>query len=107
MNFLPIADKLTLEGVLDKISVPFLITHGVNDRQIPVRHAQTTYDQAVNSPYRQLRLFGEEEGGAEHCGLDHFSGVITFTADWISDTFTSDEHGANPLKLDLTASAQP
>ena len=32
---------------------PFLITHGQNDRQIPVSDAHRSYEQAVNSPKRE------------------------------------------------------
>ena len=41
---------ITLDGVLDRVRVPFLVTHGINDRQIPVEYAHQTYDQLVNSP---------------------------------------------------------
>ena len=51
--------------------MPFLIAHGENDRQIPLEYAHRSYEQAVNSPKRELRIFTPEEGGAEHIGLDH------------------------------------
>lgn len=84
--FLATADRVTLNGVAEKIDVPFLITHGVNDRQIPVRYAYQTYEQAVNSPKRELRIFTEEEGGTEHISIDHLSYVAGYIADWISET---------------------
>jgi len=67
--------------------VPFLIAHGENDRQIPVAYAHRSYEQAVHSPKRQLRVFTPAEGGAEHIGLDHLPYVGVFIADWIADTF--------------------
>ena len=70
-----------------EITVPFLITHGENDRQITVDYAHQSYDQAVNSPKRELRIFTPEEGATEHVGLDHLPHVGAFTADWIEDTF--------------------
>ena len=66
--------------------LPFLITHGENDRQIPVEYAHQSYDQAVNSPKRELRIFTPDEGATEHVGLDHLPHVGAFTADWIEDT---------------------
>jgi len=69
--------------------VPFLVTHGENDRQIPVEYAHRSYDQAVNSPKRELRIFTREEGGAEHIGLDHLPHVSAWTADWVADTFAA------------------
>ena len=63
------------------------ITHGENDRQIPVAYAHQSYEQAVNSPKRELRIFTPDEGATEHVGLDHLPHVGAFTADWIEDTF--------------------
>ena len=70
-TFIEFANGVNLDGVAEKITVPFLICHGANDRQIPVEYARRSYEQAVNSPKRQLRIFTPEEGGAEHIGLDH------------------------------------
>ncbi|MEJ3746514.1 alpha/beta fold hydrolase [Actinomycetes bacterium KLBMP 9797] len=86
-TFIKKAAAVHLDGVVEQITVPFLITHGENDRQIPLAYAHRSYDQAVNSPKRDLRVFGAREGGAEHIGLDHFPHVIGYTADWIADTF--------------------
>jgi hypothetical protein len=64
--------------------VPFLITHGAGDRQIPLEHARRSYEQAVASPDRELRVFTADEGGAEHIGLDHLPHVSAFIADWVA-----------------------
>ena len=85
--FLDFADDVNLDGVVEQITVPFLIAHGANDRQIPVRYAHRSYEQAVNSPKRELRVFTPEEGATEHIGLDHLPHVSTFIADWVADTF--------------------
>ena len=71
-----------------EITVPFLIAHGANDRQIPLEYAHRSYDQAVNSPKRELRVFTPEEGATEHIGLDHLPYVSSFIADWVADTFS-------------------
>jgi dienelactone hydrolase len=86
-TFIKAAEDIHLNGVVEQITVPFLITHGENDRQIPVAYAHQSYDQAVNSPKRTLRIFTPEEGATEHVGLDHLPHVGAFTADWIEDTF--------------------
>ena len=71
-------EGMTLNGVMDRIRVPFLVTHGANDRQISVDYAQQSYDQLVNSPDRRLKIFTDREGGVEHAGTrarrgsDHF-----------------------------------
>jgi dipeptidyl aminopeptidase/acylaminoacyl peptidase len=85
-TFIEFADGVHLDGVVERIRVPFLIAHGANDRQIPVEYAQRSYDQAINSPKRELRIFTAEEGGAEHIGLDHLPHVSAFIADWVADT---------------------
>lgn len=85
--FLDFADDVHLDGVVEQITVPFLIAHGANDRQIPLEYAHRSFDQAVNSPKRELRVFTPEEGATEHIGLDHLPYVSTFIADWVADTF--------------------
>jgi pimeloyl-ACP methyl ester carboxylesterase len=85
--FLDFADDVHLDGVVENITVPFLVAHGANDRQIPVEYAHRSYEQAVNSPKRELRVFTPEEGATEHIGLDHLPYVSTFIADWVADTF--------------------
>jgi dienelactone hydrolase len=84
-TFVKKAEAVNLDGVVEKITVPFLICHGENDRQIPLAYAHRSYEQAVNSPRRELRIFTRQEGGAEHIGLDHFAHVQTYIADWILD----------------------
>jgi dienelactone hydrolase len=86
-TFVRNAERVNLEGVVEQITCPFLITHGENDRQINVAYAHRSYEQAVNSPKRDLRVFTPEEGATEHVGLDHLPHVGAFTADWIEDTF--------------------
>jgi len=86
-EFIEFADGVHLDGVVENITVPFLIAHGAGDRQIPLAYAHRSYDQAVNSPKRELRVFTPEEGATEHIGLDHLPHVSTFIADWVADTF--------------------
>lgn len=86
-TFLDMADNVHLDGVVEQITVPFLVCHGENDRQIPVDYARRSFDQAVNSPKRELRIFTAAEGGAEHIGLDDLRHVSDFVADWVADTF--------------------
>jgi pimeloyl-ACP methyl ester carboxylesterase len=85
--FLDFADAVNLDGVVEEITVPFLIAHGANDRQIPLEYAHRSYEQAVNSPKRELRVFTPEEGATEHIGLDHLPHISVFIADWVADTF--------------------
>lgn len=86
-TFVDFADQVHLDGAVEQITVPFLIAHGQTDRQIPLEYAHRSYDQAVNSPKRELRVFTPAEGGTEHIGLDHLPYVSSFIADWVTDTF--------------------
>jgi dienelactone hydrolase len=85
--FIDFADAVNLDGVVERITVPFLVAHGAGDRQIPLEYAHRSYDQAVNSPKRELRVFTAEEGATEHIGLDHLPHVSVYIADWVADTF--------------------
>jgi len=86
-EFLEKTANVRLDGVVEHITVPFLITHGAHDRQIPVEYAHRSYEQAVNSPKRELRIFDDPEGGTEHISIDHMPYVGAFIADWIAETF--------------------
>ena len=83
-DFLLKAEDMHLDGVLDRIRVPFLVTHGENDRQIPLKYAQQTYDQLVNSPLRELMVFTAREGGVEHSSLDNPYNAGSAIADWLA-----------------------
>jgi len=85
--FLDYADQITLDGQVEKIRVPFLITHGENDRQIPVSNAYRSHEQAVNSPKCELRVFTSADFEVEHCGADNGTGMRDFIADWCAETF--------------------
>jgi pimeloyl-ACP methyl ester carboxylesterase len=87
-EFMEISSKVTLDGVLDRVRVPFLVTHGKHDRQIPLHYAHRTYEQLVNSPHRTLKIFDERTGGVEHVSVDNMSFGRDFIADWIADVFT-------------------
>jgi len=84
-DFLSKAADMTLNGHLDRIRVPFLVTHGEKDRQIPLANAHQTYDQLVNSPRRELKIFTAREGGVEHVGADNMSFGREYIADWFAE----------------------
>jgi dipeptidyl aminopeptidase/acylaminoacyl peptidase len=75
-----------LNGVLDRIKVPFLVTHGIEDKQIPVEYAYQSYEQMVNSPKRELKIFTEREGGVHHVSLDNMNNAGNYIADWFAET---------------------
>ena len=82
---LEVTDTFMLEGILDRITVPILVIHGEQDRQIPVEQAASTYEDCVNSPRRELRIFTAEEGGEQHCQIGNMSLATDSLADWAAD----------------------
>ncbi len=82
---LKVVNQMTLEGVADKITCPLLIVHGENDRQVPLWHAERTYEAAVNSPGRELKICRLADGGAEHCGADNGPLVVDYMTDWVAE----------------------
>jgi dienelactone hydrolase len=85
-DFMRIAEDVHLDGVLDRIKVPFLVTHGEKDSQIPLHWAQRTYEQLVNSPARELKIFTAREGGVQHSSFDNSANAGAYIADWVAET---------------------
>ncbi len=88
-SFMALMPKVTLAGHLQNIRVPFLITHGGNDRQIPIEYAHQSYAEAINSPDHELKIFTAREGGVEHVSADNMEPVRSYIADWIADRFAT------------------
>ena len=60
-EFLALSTDMNLNGHMDRIKVPFLVTHGASDRQISVAYADDLYDQLVNAPRREKVIFTARE----------------------------------------------
>jgi pimeloyl-ACP methyl ester carboxylesterase len=86
-EFMRLSAQVHLNGVLDRVRVPFLVTHGAKDRQIPIEYARQTYEQLINSPKRELKIFDERTGGVEHVSVDNMSYGRSYIADWIAESF--------------------
>jgi dienelactone hydrolase len=76
------AKKFTLEGVAQNIECAFLVLHGENDRIVPLSEARTLYEK-VGSKRKHLKIFTAEEGGAEHCQVDHRQLGVDYIGDWL------------------------
>lgn len=85
-EFMQIAENVHLDGVVEKIKVPFLVTHGEQDSQIPLKWAHRTYEQLVNSPKRELKIFTRREGGVQHSSFDNSINAGQYIADWVAET---------------------
>ena len=85
-DFMRIAAQVHLDGVVERIRVPFLVTHGEQDSQIPLHWAHRTFEQLVNSPKRELKIFTAREGGVQHSSFDNSANAGAYIADWVAET---------------------
>lgn len=86
-SFMAWAPAMCLDGVVERIKAPFLVTHGEGDRQIPVEYAHRSYEQAVNASRRDLRIFTADDFEVEHCGADNGTVSRDYIADWTAEQF--------------------
>ena len=75
-------EPFKLDGVVQKISCPFLMLHGEGDEQIPSSEAQKCFD-AVGSKQKTMKVFTREEGGYHHCQIDNQSICAAYMWDWL------------------------
>src|SRR6185436_7960662 len=75
--------KFTLAGIADKITCPFLILWGEEDKLTPREVAHQLYDN-VGSKDKTLKIFTTEEGGAEHCQVDNRQVGTDYICDWLA-----------------------
>jgi len=75
-------EPFKLDGVVQKISCPFLMLHGEGDEQIPLGDARKCFD-AVGSKQKTMKIFTREEGGYHHCQIDNQSVCSAYMWDWL------------------------
>jgi dienelactone hydrolase len=73
-----------LDGIVQKMKCPFLLTHGAGDEQIPLAIAEKCF-AAVGSANKTLKVFTREEGGFHHCQVDNVTIGTNFMWDWAAD----------------------
>lgn len=83
-SFMAYVPRITLNGHMQNMTVPYLVTHGANDRQIPIEYAHQSHDQAVNSPDLELKFFTDREGGVEHVSADNMEPSCSYICDWVA-----------------------
>ncbi|MDB5559944.1 MAG: hypothetical protein JWQ36_2878 [Enterovirga sp.] len=85
------AVNFKLEGVLDKMTCPYLIVHGGHD-VLGVQAAQTVYDYAVKAGVNvTFKLVEADTTGAEHCQHDNPTLGQELMLDWLADLFGIDQ----------------
>ena len=75
--------QYNLAGVAEKITCPFLVTHGENDTIVPAAYGQLLYD-AVGSKNKTIKIFTADEGGSEHVQGDNRVLGSNYVADWLA-----------------------
>jgi len=77
-------DGFRLDGVVQKMRCPFLLTHGADDKQIPLKDARSLFN-AVGSKDKTFKVFTVAEGGAQHCQRDNYSLGTAYMFDWLQE----------------------
>jgi len=73
-----------LDGIVQKMTCPFLLVHGAGDEQIALSLAQKCFD-AVGSKQKIFKVFQRGEGGFHHCQVDNVTIGVHYMWDWIAD----------------------
>jgi dienelactone hydrolase len=81
---LKVLEGFRLDGIVQKMTCPFLLMHGAGDEQIPLAIAEKCF-QAVGSKQKTLKVFTKEEGGFHHCQVDNVTIGLHYMWDWIAD----------------------
>jgi dipeptidyl aminopeptidase/acylaminoacyl peptidase len=79
------AEKFSLAGMAQRITMPFLIVHAETDRTVPVASAYKLYE-AIAAPKKQLKIFTPEDGTRYHVQADNRQVAVDYIADWIAAT---------------------
>jgi fermentation-respiration switch protein FrsA (DUF1100 family) len=81
------AKLFSLVDVAPKISCPFFIVHGADDKIVPVASAHKLYD-AIGSKRKALKILTADDGGSYHAQADNRQVGIDYIADWIAATLS-------------------
>jgi hypothetical protein len=77
-------EPFRLDGVVQRMRCPFLLTHGADDEQIPMADARALFE-AVGSADKTFRVFSTEEGGSQHCQRDYLTLGTSVMFDWLAE----------------------
>lgn len=75
---------MDLGHVIDRLTCPLLVLHGLDDQQVPADHGRRTVEGAVNSSDRTLIEFTSETGGSQHCSVDNYPRSAGMVQDWLA-----------------------
>ena len=78
-----------LDGIVQKMTCPFLLVHGAGDQQIPLATAEKCF-AAVGAKHKTFKVFQREEGGFHHCQVDNVTIGVHYMWDWLTDVLMPD-----------------
>jgi dienelactone hydrolase len=67
----------------DRITCPFLIMHGADDKQVLMDDAHAAFE-AIGSPDKSLVVFNGANGGSAHTQFDNHLPALQICADWMA-----------------------
>ena len=73
-----------IEPLGSKITCPFLIMHGANDRQVPLADAERMLD-VIASADKELKIFDGDNGGSAHTQFNNHRPALHYAADWLAE----------------------
>jgi len=77
-------EHFRLDGVVQNVRCPTLITHGEDDKLVPLATAHRLYE-ACGAQDKTLRVFSIEEGGSQHCQRDYLTLAVAEMWNWLED----------------------
>src|SRR5499433_3640547 len=77
-------EAFRIDGIVQKMTCPFLLLHGAGDEQIPLSLAEKCF-AAVGSKQKTFKVFEREEGGFHHCQVDSITIAVHYMWDWIEN----------------------
>ena len=76
--------RFNLEGILQNIQCPVLVTHGARDHMVPAASAERLFGELTVAD-KELRIYDDETGGSGHCSVDNWTQVVAYQIDWLLD----------------------
>ena len=77
------AERFSVAEIASRITRPFLIVHGKDDKLVPVAAAHRLYEALDSCPERELQVMTAEDGGSGHCLVDNRQAGVDRIADWL------------------------
>jgi fermentation-respiration switch protein FrsA (DUF1100 family) len=85
--------RFTLAGVIEDLACDLLVFHGGADMQVPVAQAHKVIAGATGARSKELHIYTEREGGAQHCHLDNPGTPLGHMTDRLAELLARSDYG--------------